>query len=65
MHFSKGKMETSFGTVFHDVVEDENLFMVDELNEKNSGFSGGKLNFTLTVLSEKWLQVAHLPRKIN
>ncbi len=33
MHFSKGKMETSFGTVFHDVVGDENLFMLDEFNE--------------------------------
>ncbi len=33
MHFSKGKMETSLGTVFHDVFGDENLFMLDEFNE--------------------------------
>ncbi len=33
MHFSKGKMETSLGTVFHDVVGDENLFMLDKFNE--------------------------------
>ncbi len=33
MHFSKGKMETSLGTVFQDVFLDENLFMLDELKE--------------------------------
>ncbi len=33
MHFSKGKMETSLGTVFHDAFGDENLFMLDEFNE--------------------------------
>ncbi len=62
--FSKGKMETSLGTVFHDVFGDEKLFILDDFNDKISGFSGGKLNFTLKVLSEKWLQVPHLPGKI-
>ncbi len=33
MHFSKGKIETSLGTVFHDIFGDENLFMSDEFNE--------------------------------
>ncbi len=33
MHFSKGKFETSLGTVFHDIFGDENLFMLDEFNE--------------------------------
>ncbi len=33
MHFSKGKMETSLGTVFHDVFGDGNLFMHDKFNE--------------------------------
>ncbi len=32
---------------------------------KCSGFSGGKLSFTSTVLSEKWLQVSHLPGNIH
>ncbi len=34
MHFSKGKMETSLGTVFHDVFGDEMLFILDGFNEK-------------------------------
>ncbi len=50
-------MEISFGTVFHDAFGGENLFMLDDFNEKNSGFSGYKLNFTLTVPSEKWLLI--------
>ncbi len=29
MHFSKGKMETSLGTVFHDVFGEENAFFND------------------------------------
>ncbi len=33
MHFSKGKIETSLGTVFQDVFGDENLFMLEEFNE--------------------------------
>ncbi len=33
MHFSKGKVETSLGTVFHGVFGDENLFMLDDFNE--------------------------------
>ncbi len=33
MHFSNGKMETSLGTVFHDIFGDENLFMLDDVNE--------------------------------
>ncbi len=33
MHFSKGKMETSLGTVFHDVFGDENLFMLENFYE--------------------------------
>ncbi len=32
---------------------------------KKYRFSGGKLNFALTFLSEKWLQVSHLPGKIQ
>ncbi len=32
---------------------------------KIAGFSGDKLNFTCTVLSEKWLQVSHLPGKFH
>ncbi len=31
--FFERKMGTSLGTVFHDVVGDENLFMLDEFNE--------------------------------
>ncbi len=31
--------------------------MLDDFNEKNSGFSGCKLNFTLTVHSEKCLLI--------
>ncbi len=34
MHFSKGKMQSSLGTVFHDVFGDENLFTLDDFNEK-------------------------------
>ncbi len=34
MHFSKGKMEISFFTVFHDVFGDEKLFILDDFNEK-------------------------------
>ncbi len=34
MHFSKGKMETSLGTVFHDVFGDEKLFIHDDFHEK-------------------------------
>ncbi len=63
MHFSKGNMETSLGTVFCDVFGDEKQFMLDDFNEKNSGLSGYKLNFTLTVISEIWHQVNHLPGK--
>ncbi len=37
MHFSKGKMETSLDTVFHDVFGDEKLFMPDNFNEKFLG----------------------------
>ncbi len=33
MHFSKGKMETSLGTVFRDVFGDEKLFILDDFNE--------------------------------
>ncbi len=33
MHFSKIKVETSLGTVLHDVFGDENLFMLDDFNE--------------------------------
>ncbi len=33
MHFSKIKVETSLGTVFHDAFGDENLFMLDDFNE--------------------------------
>ncbi len=33
MHFSKTKVETSLGTVFHDVFGDENIFMLDDFNE--------------------------------
>ncbi len=33
MHFSKGKMETSLGTVFDDVFRDENLLMLDDFKE--------------------------------
>ncbi len=33
MHFSKGKMESSLGTVFHDLFGGENLFILDEFNE--------------------------------
>ncbi len=34
MHFSNGKMETSLGTVFHEVFGDENLFMLADFNDK-------------------------------
>ncbi len=34
MHFSKGNMETSLGTVFCDVFGDEKQFMLDDFNEK-------------------------------
>ncbi len=34
MHFSKGKMEISMGTVFHDVFGDGKLFMLDNFKEK-------------------------------
>ncbi len=34
MHFSKGKMQSSLSTVFHDVFGDENLIMLDDFNEK-------------------------------
>ncbi len=34
MHFSEGKMESSLGTVFYDVLRDENRFMLDDFNEK-------------------------------
>ncbi len=34
MHFSKGKMETLLGTVFHDIFGDEKLFILDDFNEK-------------------------------
>ncbi len=34
MHFAKRKMETSLGTVFHDVFGDENLYVLDDFNEK-------------------------------
>ncbi len=33
MHFSKGKMETSLDTVFHDVFRNENLFMFDDCDK--------------------------------
>ncbi len=33
MHFSNGKMETSLGTVFHDVFGNEKLFMPNDFNE--------------------------------
>ncbi len=34
VHFSKGKMENSLGTVCDDVFGEENLFMLDDFNEK-------------------------------
>ncbi len=34
MHYSKEKMEISLSTVFRDVFGDENLFMLDDFNEK-------------------------------
>ncbi len=33
MHFSKGKIETSLGTVYHDAFGDENLLMLDDFIE--------------------------------
>ncbi len=33
MHFSKGKIETLLGTVYHDVFGNENLLMLDDFNE--------------------------------
>ncbi len=55
-------MESSLGTVLHDVFGDENIWRFER---KICGLSAGKLNFTLTVFSEKWLQVSHLPGKIH
>ncbi len=35
MHISKEKMDTSLGTVFHDILADEKLLMFNNFNEKN------------------------------
>ncbi len=34
MHISKGKMDASLGTVFHDILADEKLFMFNDFNEQ-------------------------------
>ncbi len=33
MHISNGRIKTSLGTVYHDVFEDENLFMLGDFND--------------------------------